>query len=104
MKCITILYPSQDNEGFSFEFYRDRHAPLIKSILGAAMHKIQVRKGMPGPDGALPKYVATINIWIADWDAYLKAMESRTQELIDELPFFTKAMPEIQIDEVYLEL
>ena len=105
MRCITVLYPAKDNEGFDHEFYRKRHAPLIKDILGAALHKVEVRKGVEGGGpGQPPTYTAVISIWIADWDAYEKAMATRTQELLDEVPLFTKQMPTIQIDEVLFEL
>ena len=101
MRCITVLYPAKDNEGFDFDFYKRRHAPLIKDILGPALHKIEVRKGTSGQGPGSPAtYVAVISIWIADWDAYEKAMATRTQELLDEVPLFTKQMPQVQIDEV----
>ncbi len=105
MRCITVLYPAKDNEGFDFDFYRRRHAPLIKDILGDALHRIEIRRGTAGggPD-APPQYIAVISIWIADWEAYEKAMATRTQELLDEVPLFTKQMPQIQIDEVQFEL
>jgi len=103
MKCITVLYPMKDNEGFDFDLYKRRHVPLIKDILGKSLHKIEVRKGQSAQDGGAPTYVAVISIWIADWDAYEKAMTTRTQELLDEVPLFTKAMPTMQIDEVFCE-
>jgi len=103
MKCITVLYPMKDNEGFDFDFYRRRHAPLIEDILGKSLHKIEVRKGTTNQDGTPPNYIAVISIWIADWEAYEKAMATRTQELLDEVPLFTKAMPVIQIDDVFYE-
>ena len=40
MKCITVFYPSKDNEAFDHEFYRRRHAPLIENILGKSLHKL----------------------------------------------------------------
>ena len=103
MKCITVLYPMKDNEGFDFEFYKRRHVPLIQDILGRSLHRIEVRKGRSSQDGGPPAYVAVISIWIADWDAYQQAMASRTQELLDEVPLFTKVMPTMQIDEVLCE-
>ncbi len=103
MKCITVLYPMKDNEGFDFDFYKRRHVPLIQDILGKSLHKIEVRKGHSSPDGAAPTYVAVISIWISDWQAYEKAMTARTQELLDEVPLFTKVMPTMQIDEVFCE-
>ena len=103
MKCITVLYPMKDNEGFDFEFYKRRHVPLIQDILGKSLHRIEVRKGQSSQDGGPPTYVAVISIWIADWPAYERAMASRTQELLDEVPLFTKVMPTMQIDEVFCE-
>ena len=106
MRCITVLYPAKDNDAFDHDFYKKRHAPLIKDILGPALHKIEVRKGSTGGGGpgSDPTYIAVISIWIADWDAYEKAMATRTQELLDEVPLFTKQMPIIQIDEVQFEM
>ena len=53
MKCITVLYPSKDNEGFNFDFYRTRHTKLIEDILGPSLHRIELRSGLPGPDDAM---------------------------------------------------
>ena len=101
MKCISVLYPAKDNEAFDFDFYLRRHVPLIKDILGKSLHRLEVRRGQPGPGGSAPTYTAIISIWIADWAAYEKALAARAQELIDEVPLFTKVMPLIQTDEVF---
>ena len=101
MKCINILYPAKDNDGFDFEFYIKRHVPLIKDILGSSLHRIEVRKGASAQDGSsAPNYTCVISIWIADWPAYEKAIAARASELIAEVPLFTKVMPQMQIDEV----
>jgi len=101
VKCINILYPAKDNDAFDFDFYLRRHVPLIKDILGASLHRLEVRKGTSAQDGtAAPTYTCVISIWIADWPAYEKAIAARAPELIAEVPLFTKVMPMIQIDEV----
>jgi uncharacterized protein (TIGR02118 family) len=100
MKCITVLYPAKDNAAFDHQFYLQRHVPLMENILGKSLHKLEVRRGQPGPDGTAPMYTAVISIWIADWAAYEQAMSLRAKELIDEVPLFTKVMPVIQTDEV----
>ena len=101
MKCINILYPAKDNDGFDFEFYIKRHVPLIKDILGKSLHRIEVRKGASSHDGTgTPTYTCAICIWIVDWPAYEKAIAARASELIAEVPLFTKVMPQMQIDEV----
>ena len=104
MKCITILYPAENNENFDFGFYERRHAPLIKDILGPSCHKIEVRKGVSDPQNPNPQYIAVISIWVSDWAHYQTVIAARQQELIDEVPLFTKQMPQVQIDEVAFEL
>jgi uncharacterized protein (TIGR02118 family) len=101
MKCITVLYPAKGNEAFDYQFYLQRHVPRIVDILGKSLQRLEVRRGQPAPDGSPPTYAAVISIWIADWDAYGRAMAARAQELIDEVPKFAQAMPVIQTDEVF---
>jgi hypothetical protein len=45
-----------------------------------------------------------ISIWVSDWAHYQKVIAARQQELIDEVPLFTKQMPQVQIDEVAFEM
>jgi uncharacterized protein (TIGR02118 family) len=103
MKCITVLYPSKDNEDFNFDFYKNRHAKLIEDILGTALARTEIRRGLPGPDGKLPAHIATITFWIRDWTAYEAAMAARAPELIAEVPLFSKQQPSFQVDELVYE-
>lgn len=100
MKCITVLYPLKGNETFDFDFYKRRHVPLMQDILGKSLHRIEVRRGTAGADGKDPQFTCVVSILISDWTGYEKAMATRTQELLDEVPLFSKVMPIIQIDEV----
>ena len=104
MRCITILYPAKDNDGFDFEFYKNRHAPLIKDIMGDSCAGVEVRRGTNIQTGVDPQYIATITIWVADWAKYEERIAKRQQELIDEVPLFTKQMPQVQIDEVVVKI
>jgi uncharacterized protein (TIGR02118 family) len=100
MRCITVLYPAGNNADFDFDFYLKRHVTLIEDILGNSLHGIEVRRGAQSMDGSAPTYIAVVSIWIADWESYEKAVAARGQELIDEVPLFTKVMPVIQYDDV----
>ena len=99
--CITVLYPSGDDITFDFDYYKNSHMTLIMDLYGKSIRKFELRKGLPNPDGSNPTYVATINIWIADLDAFAAAGELHTQTLIDDVPNFTNGQPVIQTDEVY---
>jgi uncharacterized protein (TIGR02118 family) len=100
-RCMTILYPNGDDITFDFDYYKNSHLTMIMDLYGKSIRKFELRKGLPGPDGSKPTYIATISIWVADLEAFAKAGEKHTQTLIDDVPNFTNAFPVIQADEVY---
>jgi uncharacterized protein (TIGR02118 family) len=100
-RCMTILYPNSDDVRFDFEYYKNHHMPLIMRLYTTSIAKFELRKGLPGPDGSKPPYVATVNIWIADQEAFAKNGEQHGQTLIDDVPNFSSVMPVVQADEIY---
>jgi len=100
MRCITVLYPNSDGVRFDFDYYRKNHATLIMRLYGRGIVKYELRKGLSGPDGGKPTYVATINFWIGDQKAFDEAQAKHTDELIADVPNFTNVQPTIQFDEV----
>ena len=100
-RCVTVLYPNGDDVTFDYDYYRDRHLTLIMDLYGDSISRFELRKGLPGPDGSPPPYLATINIWIADMEAFAAAGAEHTQTLIDDVKNFTNTMPVIQDEELY---
>ena len=100
MRCITVLYPNQQGVRFDFDYYRRKHAALILRLYGKAIARYELRRGIAGPDGGKPPYVATINFWIADQQAFDAAQARHAPELIADVPNFTNTHPVIQIDEL----
>lgn len=100
-QCVTVLYPNGDDITFDFDYYKDSHLTLIMDLYGTSIREFILRKGLPGPDGAQPTYVATVSIWIADLEAFAANGAQHAQTLIDDVPNFTNGMPLIQTDEVY---
>lgn len=100
-RCVSVLYPNGDDVTFDFDYYRDHHLTLIMDLYGDAIRRFELRKGLPGPDGSAPRFVATISIWIADLDAFAAAAAIHTQTLIDDVPNFTNTLPVFQDEELY---
>lgn len=100
MRCITVLYPNQDGVRFDFDYYKNHHATLIMKLYGRAIAKYELRKGLSGPDGGKPTYVATVNFWIGDQKLFDEAQTKHTEALIADVPNFTNVQPTIQFDEV----
>ncbi len=99
-RCITVLYPNTPGVTFDFDYYLKKHATLIDRLYGKCIAKLELRRGTATPDGKPPPYVAIINIWIADQEAFDAAGAKHGPALIADVPNFTNTMPTIQIDEV----
>ena len=99
--CLTILYPNGEDVKFNFDYYRDSHLPLIMKLYGKSIARFELRRGLPGPDGARPPHVAVVNIYIADQKAFEEAGAKHGQTLRDDVPNFSSVMPTFQTDEIY---
>ena len=99
-RCITVLYPNTPGVTFDFDYYLEHHATLIARLYGDCIAKLELRRGSATPDGSKVPYVAVINIWIADQEAFDRAGAKHGAALIADVPNFTNTMPTIQIDEI----
>lgn len=101
VRCMTILYKNGPDVHFDFEYYRIHHITDIMRMYGKSIQKFELRKGLPGADGAAPLYVATITIWIADDAAFDAAGAKYGSTLAAEVPKFTNTQLVAQRDEIY---
>jgi uncharacterized protein (TIGR02118 family) len=99
-RCITVLYPNTPGVTFDFDYYLEHHATLIDRLYGNSIAKLELRRGSATPDGSPAPFIAIINIWIADQDAFDSASAKHGATLIADVPNFTNTMPTIQIDEI----
>jgi uncharacterized protein (TIGR02118 family) len=99
-RCVTVMYPNTPGVTFDFDYYRKHHAALIARLYGGCIGKLELRRGTAAPDGSSAPYIAIINIWIADQEAFDAAGVKHGATLIADVPHFTNGMPTIQIDEI----
>jgi uncharacterized protein (TIGR02118 family) len=99
-RCITVMYPNTPGVTFNFDYYLKNHATLIDRLYGGSIAKLELRRGIGTPDGLPAPFVAMINIWIADQEAFDRAGAKHGATLVADVPNFTNSMPTIQIDEI----
>ena len=99
-RCITVLYPNSPDVKFDFDYYKAKHATLIRRLYGKGIAKLELRRGVATQDGSPVPYIAVINIWIGSQKAFDAAAAKHAATLIADVPNFTNAKPIIQIDEV----
>jgi uncharacterized protein (TIGR02118 family) len=99
-ECMTIVYQNSPDVRFSFDYYVSTHMPLIMRLYGKSISRFELRRGLPGADGAAPPYVATITIWIADPAAFDAAAAEHQAGLRADVPKFTNAVLIAQRDKI----
>jgi uncharacterized protein (TIGR02118 family) len=99
-ECMTIVYPNGPDVRFDFDYYESTHMPLIMRLYGESISRFELRRGLPGADGALPPYIATISIWIADAEAFDRAAAEHQAGIRADVSKFTNAQLIAQRDRV----
>jgi uncharacterized protein (TIGR02118 family) len=99
-ECMTIVYQSGADARFDFGYYESTHMPKIMKLYGKSISRFELRRGVPGADGAPPPYIATITIWIADPAAFDAANAKYQPELRADVPKFTNATLIAQRDRI----
>lgn len=98
--CMTIVYENGPDVRFDFDYYENTHMPLIMRLYGDSISRFELRRGQPGADGSPPPYVATLNIYIADVDAFEAAAAEHQAGVAADVPKFTNANLIAQRDQV----
>jgi uncharacterized protein (TIGR02118 family) len=99
-QCMTIVYENGPDIRFDFEYYKTTHMPLIMRLYGSSISRFELRQGLPGPDGAPSRYIATISIWIADVAAFERAQAEHQAGIRADVSKFTNAQLIAQRDSI----
>jgi len=74
----------------------------IMELYKGLIDRFEFRKGMPGPDGAAPNYLAVISIYVGDSEGFAAANEKYRDQLVADVPnFYPSGQPNIQVDEIF---
>jgi uncharacterized protein (TIGR02118 family) len=101
---VSVMYPNSPGARFDHDYYRDKHLPLIKGRMGAALKYYTIDKGLSGgtPD-APATYVGMCHLLCDSVEAYQSSFGPHAQELLGDIRNFTDRTPIVQISDVAVE-
>jgi uncharacterized protein (TIGR02118 family) len=101
MHRLTVLYPSKDGEAFDYEYYFGKHHGLVVSrFKPEGMVGCEFDKGVSDVAGDKPPYVAIAYLEFNSLDELQNALYKHGQEILADIPKYTKIQPIMQVNEV----
>ena len=101
---VNVMYPYAEGARFDHAYYRDRHMPMVKALLGCACAYYTVERGLAGgAPGAPPLFVAACAFVCDSVEAYQAAEQDHRAEILGDIANYTDIAPMIQISEVVVE-
>lgn len=100
----TVLYPKTDDGTFDFEYYRDKHMPLVKKLMGDACIRFSIDQGLGGGEpGSAPTFEAMGHLYCDSIEAFQMGIGPHMEQIGADLPNFTNLQPTMQISAVIVE-
>ncbi|MBY0581952.1 MAG: EthD family reductase [Sphingomonas sp.] len=102
MIVVSVMYGTQPDGHFDWDYYNAKHIPLVRDAYGpTGLETIQVLKGMDIPGGGPARYVAIALLGFTDMAAVQASMGGvRTAEVMGDIANFTNIEPLRQISEL----
>lgn len=96
---VHVMYPKQDGGNFDYDYYLDKHIPLVQELLGSALKEIRVYRGGPGPDGSPESFVTMASLFFDNHEVFGESFGPHAEQILGDIPNFTNIPPVVQIDE-----
>jgi uncharacterized protein (TIGR02118 family) len=98
---VSVLYPHSADAKFDMNYYVTKHMPMVRQKLGAACKGMAVEQGVAGgAPGTPPSFVAMGHLLFDSADAFQKAFGPHADEIMGDIPNYTKIQPVIQISDI----
>jgi uncharacterized protein (TIGR02118 family) len=98
---LTLLYPNGEGKTFDWDYYTNKHYPLLKKYFGDSMKSFELDKGESSgiPNTPVP-YVAIAYLYFENVEAFQNVMKKNGAEIMADIPKYTNISPVVQISEV----
>ena len=98
---LTLMYPNGEGKTFDWDYYTNKHYPLLKKCFGNSMKTFALDKGESSgiPNTPVP-YVAIAYLYFENVEAFQVVMKNNGAEIMADIPKYTNISPVVQISKV----
>jgi uncharacterized protein (TIGR02118 family) len=99
MVKLIVLYPRQEGSTFDMAYYRERHLPMCRQLLGDVLKGITVEQGVKADPFPAP-YEVVCQLLFESLDAMGPALNANLAALSGDIPNYTNVTPVFQVSRV----
>ena len=98
---VSVMYPNGPGARFDDAYYRDRHMPMVKQLMGDYCKYYTVDRALApaSSDGNAP-YIAMGHLFCDSVDAFQTGFGPHSAQIMGDIPNYTNQTPVIQMSEV----
>lgn len=98
---VAVLYPNSDEVAFNFEYYVNTHIPMVQDMVGDALIKVEIEKGLGGRGPGEPApFVAVANLYFESIESFQKSFGPHAEKIGADVPNYSSVQGQIQISEI----
>jgi len=104
MLKVSVLYAHTDGAKFDHNYYRDKHMPMIKELMGDNCLYYAIDKGLAGrAPGSPAPFVAMCHIFCESLENFQAGFGPHAKQIAADVTNYTDITPTMQISEVVVE-
>ncbi len=98
MILVSVMYPAGPK--FDMGYYLNTHMPLVRERWsGLGLHEATVVTGKGAPDGGPAPFQVMALLKFESAEAFAKAAEAHGAEIFADIPNFTEAQAQVQLND-----
>lgn len=102
---VSVFYPNTKGARFDFQYYCDRHIPMVRAKLGKACKGAEVQRGLAvASTGSLLSFVAAGHLYFDSVEDFQASIGPHADEFRRDIPNYTNIEPFLEFSEVTLPL
>jgi uncharacterized protein (TIGR02118 family) len=98
---VTVMWPRADGATFDYDYYLQKHIPMVEELLGEDVRKVEVARGIGGlAPGAPSPFLTITHFYFDSVEAFQTAFGPHVEKITGDERNFTNVPTTVQISEV----
>jgi uncharacterized protein (TIGR02118 family) len=101
MVRVTAFYAHSDDAQFDWDYYLNKHLPLVRELVGEKLLRMNVDRGLHGVAAGLPPmFIAITQLDFESAEVLQELMLTAVPKIVADIPNYTSVALQIQVSEV----